>query len=110
MASATLMNRFAKSVNKMGSGLFGSPMVTVVRADPSEVVEVITLGSPSHRSATDDDLVRSKFPRLQRLFGAYATEGGYKQRVQTGPRYLRLNVAVENSASIGTDVHSRWSD
>lgn len=33
IASATLMKRFAKSVNKMGSGLFGSPMVAVARAE-----------------------------------------------------------------------------
>jgi len=31
IASATLMKRFAKSVNKIGSGLFGSPMVAVAR-------------------------------------------------------------------------------
>lgn len=31
IASATLMNRFAKSVNKMGSGPFGSPIVAIVQ-------------------------------------------------------------------------------
>jgi len=40
MASATLMNRFAKSVNKMGSGPFGSPIVAVVRVET--IVEVIS--------------------------------------------------------------------
>ena len=33
IASATLMNRFAKSVNKMGSALFGSVIVAVVRVE-----------------------------------------------------------------------------
>ena len=41
IASATLMNRFAKSVNKMGSGLFGSPMVAVVR-EGAVIAEAIT--------------------------------------------------------------------
>lgn len=44
MASATLMKRFAKSVNKIGSGLFGSPMVAVYERI-QVIVEVITLAS-----------------------------------------------------------------
>jgi len=40
MASATLMNRFAKSVSKMGSGFFNSPIVVIARVET--IVEVIT--------------------------------------------------------------------
>lgn len=66
MASATLMNRFAKSVSKIGSGFFNSPIVAIVRM----VVEVIT--SRRH------DLMRSQFPRSQHFFGAYLSNEVYR--------------------------------
>ena len=43
MASATLMNLFAKSVNKIGSGPFSSLIVAVVRVE--RIVEVISMTS-----------------------------------------------------------------
>ena len=72
MASATLMNRFAKSVNKMGSGPFGSPIVAVVRVET--IVEVMS--TISLRLSEIDD-VRCQFPRLQHFFGAYLSNEKY---------------------------------
>jgi len=71
MASATLMNRFAKSVNRIGSGPFGSPIVAVLRVET--IVEVISVTSLP--LGIDD--MRCQFPRLQHIFGAYLSSEEY---------------------------------
>jgi len=72
MASATLMNRFAKSVNRIGSGPFGSPIVAVVRVET--IVEVISVTS----LPLEIDDMRCQFPRLQHFFGAYLSNEEYR--------------------------------
>jgi len=71
MASATLMNRFAKRVNKIGSGPFGSPIVAVVQV--KTIVEVISVTS----LPLEIDDMRCQFPRVQHLFGASLSNEEY---------------------------------
>lgn len=74
MASATLMNRFAKSVNKMGSGPFGSPIVAVVRVET--IVEVISdMGYlTSLEPDSIDDMVSIPIPTIATLFWRLSLE------------------------------------